>query len=200
LNEFDHDATGVKEEDLEQKYTPIPKGTYKLQIVDYKAKQTKTGYQMVSPVFEVFENEAVKYNGRKVFHNVTFITKGLPGAGMCLQFLKAIREPYKDNFRVRPDNWIGKRILGYVTIETYQGKDNNKIGSVESYYDKFGLKRRKPKPRMSPSSKYDFTGKVGNFMKVSCDKCHGEAEPYFGKYILTTEVKDVVLMCGKCIG
>lgn len=53
----------------------------------------------------------------------------------CRMFLKAIGEPYKGEFDISPDNWIGKQM--YANIIHNKGKNSKTYANIDTYnYDK----------------------------------------------------------------
>lgn len=113
-------------------FTPLLAGVYELQIVNFKDSMTKTtNRKLVNVELEVIDS--LEHNGRKVFHNVTFIESGNPGHGMCLNFLKIIGQPFEGDFEVDTDSWIGKRLSARLTVTSYQGKPKNEIKEIIAY-------------------------------------------------------------------
>lgn len=120
---FSYNAEGVE---MGGKFSPAPAGIYSLVIEEAKEKTTKKGDRMVSAKCSI--DDAGEYLGRTVWHNVTFLPKERKGAGMALEFLKAIGEPYEGLFDVDADNWKGKTFKAKVGIEKdLKGIDRNTI-------------------------------------------------------------------------
>ena len=80
---------------------------------------------------EVIEDQ--RWKGKWVWHTVVFIPKGEKGDGMSVHFRKCIGMPYGANDLIDGMKWIGKRFMGKVTIEEYNGKKNNKISEVSPF-------------------------------------------------------------------
>lgn len=117
---FDYDGTGVEVKGFSG-FEPLPENVYDFQIVNFKEQLTKNGDQMVNVTLEVVES--LQFNGRMVWHNVTFFPSNNKHAGIALHFLKCIGQPWEGKIAVNPENWIGKRIRAKVRPEKYIGKD-----------------------------------------------------------------------------
>lgn len=102
----------------------LPAGKYELLITKVEEKKSKNGYPMVNVTCEVKNNE--EYNGAKVFHNVTFLPKDKPGAGMSTHFLKTIGEPWDGAITVDPDAWVGESFVAKISTREYDKKDGSK--------------------------------------------------------------------------
>lgn len=99
----------------------VAPGYYNVAIVSFEEKWTAKQDAMLRLTC-LIDDKGNPFNGRKIFHNVTFIEPGKPGSGMTIHFLKTIGEPHEGEFEVSPENWIGKRM--YVKMENT--KYNNK--------------------------------------------------------------------------
>jgi hypothetical protein len=120
---FNYDSTGVN---VTGGYTPAPEGVYWLKIVAATEKMSKSGNNMVSCKCEI--DEPGEWLGNIVFHNVTFLPKERKGAGMAIQFLKHIGEPWEGEFIVDADAWRGKRFHAKLKIEKdLQGRNRNAV-------------------------------------------------------------------------
>lgn len=127
---FDYNATGVKPSDGE--YTPLPDGVYDLKIIKAEEKTTKNGDPMVVVDFEVVNNP--DFSGKKIkFHNVAFVPRTNPGAGIPVHFLKTIGEPWEGAYKVQPQDWLGKFLKAKVGIREYEGKQYNNVTMVMPY-------------------------------------------------------------------
>jgi hypothetical protein len=121
------DATGIDANS--PVFSPAPEGDYVLVIKDVKEKKTTTNRDMVGCKCEVAEGP---YTGKTVWHNITFIPKGEPGAGMAVHFLKSIGEPFEGVLDADPIQWIGKEFAARLTVEKdYQGTMRNKVKWVK---------------------------------------------------------------------
>lgn len=134
---FPFNATGI---DPDSKGTSkvLPKGWYDLRIVEFVSKagdtypkegRTKNNDPMVNILCEVFNH--AEFAGERVFHTVTFLKAGTPGAGMSVHFLKTIGQPFEGQFDVDTSKWVGAEFAGYVIQEEYNGKLKNKIGELK---------------------------------------------------------------------
>jgi len=126
---FSFNAKGIKMDEA----AVAPEGVYTLQIKkasdfdkEGNPRITKNGDPYVSVKCEI--DDTGEWLGTTVFHNVTFLPKEKKGAGMALQFLKAIGEPYEGVFDVEPDNWIGKRFRAKLKVtKDLNGRPKNEI-------------------------------------------------------------------------
>jgi len=131
---FKYDGTGVK---VDAGIEAAPEGEYLLEIVevsedkDGEPRRTKLkedgtgGYPYVMAVCEIANGE---FMGKKVWHNVTFLPKEKKGAGMALQFLKTIGEPWEGQFEVKPINWVGKTFKAKLRVsQDNKGRPKNEI-------------------------------------------------------------------------
>jgi hypothetical protein len=126
---FPYDSTGVNTDGPQ----PAPADVYWLEIVDatdqdkegLPLSSKKTGAPMVKCKLKIAEGQ---YAGRSFFHWVTFLPKDAEGAGIAVNFLKHINEPWQGQFEVDPDNWIGKKLRAKVKCEEdNQGRKRNSI-------------------------------------------------------------------------
>lgn len=101
--------------------TLLPAGTYDLVITKTEEKKSKKGHPMVNVTCEVINN--TDYNGAKVFHNVTFLPKDQPGAGMSSHFLKCINQIYEGDITVDPLAWIGEDFKAKIQTREYAKAD-----------------------------------------------------------------------------
>ena len=129
---FPHDAAAPTEGGGSRLLT---QGKYELLITKVEEKKSKNGYPMVNVTCEVQNNE--EFNGAKVFHNVTFLPKDKPGAGMSTHFLKTIGEPWEGAIEVNPDAWVGEDFIAKISTREYDKKDGtkgktNNIDEIES--------------------------------------------------------------------
>lgn len=98
--------------------TLLPDGNYEVKILKVEQKLTrKDRYPMVNITCEVINN--VAYNGKKIFHNVTFMPKDKKGAGMSTHFLKCINQPWEGEIDVDPDAWVGEVFKATVSSREY---------------------------------------------------------------------------------
>lgn len=104
----------------------LPEGTYELVITKVEEKKSSAGDPMVNVTCEVRNNP--EFNGARVFHNVTFMSKEKPGAGMSSHFLKCINQPYEGAITVDPDAWIGEDFIAKIAVEDFEYKKGPKIG------------------------------------------------------------------------
>ena len=66
----------------------------------------------------------------------------------CRMFLKAIGEPYKGEFDIYPDNWIGRQM--YANIIHNKGKNGKTYANLYTYnFDKKVEQFDAPKPKKS---------------------------------------------------
>lgn len=140
---FDYDATGI-EPTTQGQAELLPKGWYAFEIIDFVTNDGREypmegytkekKYPKVDFLAEVIDSSA--HDEERIFHSVTFMPKEAKGSGMAIHFLKTIGEPYEG--KIQPDcgNWVGKKFLGYVIADEYQGKKKNKISEIKLYEPK----------------------------------------------------------------
>lgn len=86
---------------------------------------SKKGFPMVKCKLEIADGS---FAGRSFFHWVTFLPKDANGAGISVNFLKHIGEPWEGQFDVKPENWVGKIVRAMVKCEAdNQGRKRNAI-------------------------------------------------------------------------
>lgn len=126
---FTHDATGVESE---MKFRLLPdKKWFPFKIADIVETKSSKGFPMVKAICEVIDDP--EHAGMAIWHYVTFLPKDAQGAGICIHFLKSIGQPHEGVITVKPEDWISKRFMGFVIVDTYNGKPNNKIYKVSPY-------------------------------------------------------------------
>jgi len=125
---FNYSSKGVQ---MDNGFSPAPAGVYNCIIRSITEKTTKNGDPMVSAKCEI--DQTGEWLGTVFFHNVTFIgndEQGKPrkGAGMALNFLKHIGEPWEGDFEVSPDNWVRKTFRAMLKVEKdLKGTPRNQI-------------------------------------------------------------------------
>ncbi len=117
-------------------YALLPPGDYDLQITDFKEGKTKNQDPMVNVTCEVINNP--DFNGKWVFHNVSFLPKDKAGAGMASHFLKCINQPFEGAIEVNPIDWVGEKFKAKIGEREYDKKDGtkaktNEIKAVKSF-------------------------------------------------------------------
>jgi hypothetical protein len=129
--EFDWNSGGQEPMD----FSPIKPGKYPLCIVGVALKTTTKGDKMIETHLVIDEGEL---KGRQLWNRVTFISDGKPGAGIAIHFLKTIGQPFETdkNFKVQPQNWVGRRFIGTIANESYtppsgDTRINNVVKGVE---------------------------------------------------------------------
>lgn len=110
-------------------FSLLPAGTYDFQITDIEERKTKNNDPMVNVTCEVINNP--EFNGKTIFHNVSFLPKEKPGAGMASHFLKTINQPHEGAIDVNPDNWVGEKFRAKVGEREYTKKDGTKAKTNE---------------------------------------------------------------------
>ena len=129
---FTYDSRGVQPSSFEG---PIPEGEYEVTIKSAEPSQSKRGDPMVKIQCVVSHGP---HKGAFLYHYVTFLPAGSPGAGIAMHFLKSIGEPYEEleSLEINPDNWIDKGFSARVIQEEYKRPDGssvmtNKIKGIE---------------------------------------------------------------------
>lgn len=130
--EFSWNAGGQEPMD----YSPIKPGKYSVCIIEVKQSRSRNNDPMIEVQCVIDQEES---RGRRLWHRVTFIGEGRPGAGIAVHFLKTIGEPFDihNDFKVKPGNWIGRRFIAtiinekYVNPETREERVSNVIKGVE---------------------------------------------------------------------
>lgn len=138
MNEYD--ATGI-EASTQGQQKLLPKQWFTFEVIEYTTKDgahtypeegltQKNKYPKVNVLVEVVDEG--EYQGERIFHTVTFMPKGIEGAGMAIHWLKTINQPFEGKFTPDPLAWVGERFLGYPIVDEYQGKKKNKLGEIKA--------------------------------------------------------------------
>ncbi len=128
-----YDATGIDPDATS--YELIPDGKYMLQITKSERTKSKNGNLMAKLECDIINNS--EFNGRKVFHNVTFLAPDSKGAGMAIHFLKSIGQPWEGKIEINIPDWVGSQFLAtlgktsYTSQKTGKLVDKNEITKVE---------------------------------------------------------------------
>lgn len=125
---FKHDSRGI--EAIGGATLLIPDGWYTLKIIEAEELRSKSGNDMVKIVCKPVNDP--DYQDATIWHYVVFIPKGQKGDGINVYFRKCIGVAYGGDDIVDASDWVGRKFKGYVTKDTYEGKDKNKIIKVES--------------------------------------------------------------------
>jgi hypothetical protein len=123
---FYHDSTGVDPD--APAVALLPDGWYPFKIFDAEELESKKGNPMVLAKCQVFNDP--RYPDQEVWHYVTFLPKDAKGAGISVHFRKCIGVPFGGNDLVDAEDWTGKRFMGKVLTEEYEGRKRNKIVEV----------------------------------------------------------------------
>lgn len=113
-----YDATGI-DPDVKL-FEPMPDGQYKLIITKAEETESKNGNLMAKLECEVINNE--EFNGRRVFHNVTFLAPTEKGAGMAIHFLKTIGQPWEGKIDIDINGWEGATFVAKLVKASYTNK------------------------------------------------------------------------------
>lgn len=124
---FRHNSTGI---DPDSSILLLPDGWFTLKIFEAEEMKSKNGNDMVRVKCNVVNNP--EYKEATLWHWIVFLPQEQKGAGISVQFRKAIGVPYGGDDIVDSDDWVGKRFEGHVIQETYEKKTRNKIESVRS--------------------------------------------------------------------
>lgn len=128
-----YDATGINPD--VQSFELMPDGKYTLKITKSERTKSKNGNLMSKLECEVINNP--EFNGRKVFHNVTFLDPDAKGAGMAIHFLKTISQPWEGKITLDIPGWEGSQFIATLGKSTYYSEkkkmnvDKNEIKKVE---------------------------------------------------------------------
>ena len=116
----------------------IPAGyTLNFKIITAEERTTKNGEPMVAVKAEVIDNP--EWNGKWVWHNVSFLPKDKKGAGMAQQFLKAIGEQYEGEVHVNTEDWPDSTFRAQVNITEFNGKQRNELNKIQAVPEKADL-------------------------------------------------------------
>lgn len=110
-------------------FQPFPAGEYLLGITDYKAGITQSNRKKLDLELTVDEGPFV---GRKMWYVLTFIPKGEDGHGFTVQCLRALGLIHKGETKANLSygDFKGRTARAKVIIETYEGKQRNKIATA----------------------------------------------------------------------
>lgn len=107
---------------------PIPRGEYAMEITQVLPGRSKaSGTEMVTVTAKILD-EAQR--NRTIKHYVMFHPTGHQSVGMTLHFLKTIGEPWEGEFEWDETRWIGRRFMGTVEWEMFNGNPSHKIKRV----------------------------------------------------------------------
>lgn len=124
---FLHDSRGVNPDE----FALLPDGWYPFKIYEAEEMKSSKGHDMVLVKAEVFNDP--RYMGFTVWNYVSFIPKDKPGAGISVHFKKCIGVPYGGEDMVDAKDWVGKKFMGKVSTEEYEGKRRNKFKEISPY-------------------------------------------------------------------
>lgn len=127
-----YDATGI--DPTQKSFELLPDGKYTLRIAKAEETESKNRHLMAKLECEVINNQ--DFNGRKVFHNVTFVPKTEKGAGMAIHFLKTIGQPWEGQIDIDIPAWEGATFQAKLGRASYTNKagqlvHKNEIKAVE---------------------------------------------------------------------
>ena len=109
-------------------FPPIPEGEYYLVVKKVTdGVVASSGRQKANLEFEVGTGP---YEGRKIWHTLTFIPEGDAGHGIMVQALKALGMPHDGELDFDSQELLGKVCRAKIIIDTYDGKKNNKIATA----------------------------------------------------------------------
>lgn len=112
-----------------QDFEPMPAGIYHVEVVDVKLKESQSSdYPYLNWEFVVLEEG---YSNRKLWTITSLSPKAAFKMKEALIAFGESKEALTDDFELDPETYIGRRCLAAVVQDTYQGKINNKIESLE---------------------------------------------------------------------
>ena len=116
----------IDPEDQTSEFKPFPPGVYELAITKFTPGETSTKRKMLNLELTVNDGE---FLGRKLWYNLTFIPAGEPGHGLTVQALLAfgLLEKGETNLALDYADFTGRAARAKVEIETYQGKQRNRV-------------------------------------------------------------------------
>lgn len=120
---FEHDFTGV-EESSGFPVIPGERVWNVFEIENATELKSKNDDNMVKVEAVCVSPE---FAGVKVYHYVTFIPKGKPGAGIAKHFCSVIGEANDGVSHIDAFSWMGRRFKGCTIVDEYEGKKKNKF-------------------------------------------------------------------------
>lgn len=122
---FDYDGTGVTPQQTGE-FKLLPDGWYLLKVdeIEKVGQSKEKKHPLVTVNLKVADGQ-YKGNGIR-YHNITFLPKDEPGAGMAIHWLKSIGQPWENKFKVSPKSWVGAMFYGQVKSRK-KSEDSNKI-------------------------------------------------------------------------
>lgn len=120
MSPFNYDDNGIEKRAA---FVPMPDGDYVVKVLKAEPGITSKGDDKVTVVYEVMAGE---FKGRLLKnHTVTFFKdRKKKGAGMALDVLKALGEPWEGAFTVNENNWVGRWVKARVAQEPFTVKDD----------------------------------------------------------------------------
>lgn len=102
-------------------FEPIPEGDYLVEIEKVEHKHSQSGNEMLQMTFNVVEGE---YAGRKVFDNYVLTQAAL---WKLKSLFVALGKDVSGIAEFEPDELIGNKFIATVSVEEYNGNENNRI-------------------------------------------------------------------------
>lgn len=129
--------TAPEQEPEESNFKLPPEAEYLLQITDVNPVSTPSGHEenLYRVHLEIVSGEE---KGTTLLHRVN-TDDSEKAFYYCRLFLKAIGEPYKGEFDIDVDNWVGKQF--YATI-----KHNGKYANIDEYNFEKKIENQYKKP------------------------------------------------------
>lgn len=107
-------------------YVPAPRGIYTLQISDHsdgkKTSMTAKNPGVAMTNFTCEISDQGPDFGKKVWHNVTWLQKGVKGHGMAVHFLHAVGMTFDGDFSFDESEFQGLSFRALLEVESYQSK------------------------------------------------------------------------------
>lgn len=124
------DALIINMDEVEgQSFEVIPKGTYNgvIEELEYKLSNS-SGKPMWAVVITITEGE---FTGRKVFHNLSFSEKALPGTKTAIQRMapEVLSSAFQPQKVAESGKLIGKSVRFKTKLESYEGEERTKIAN-----------------------------------------------------------------------
>jgi hypothetical protein len=116
----------------EMKFEQLPKGTYSCVVSDAKFGMSKaSGSPLLSLTFEINEGE---YAGRKLFGNLSFSQKALPGtkANLIRISPELVDKPFQPKQLADSGYFNGKVVRAVVDMREYNGEMRSQIVGYKS--------------------------------------------------------------------
>lgn len=151
---FRYNSTGI---DPDAKFPLLPEHEW-FPFNIYEAEELVSKEKKFPMILAKCEPMDARFADMDVWHYIVFIPRGQKGDGINVHFRRCIGVPFGGDDEVHAEDWVGKRFMGKIGHEPFNGRMNHKIVEVspmrkgeEPGVVAAALDAQRPAPKSAPT-------------------------------------------------